>query len=108
MSAPRFASPPQPFRTTVPISMAVMGAVAMHPGVAKRWDAALGSKLSSDKVKAIWWATIGLHILEARSAAKLATAHDMPVGRWVAQTMAYGVFSLSVQRRVARDLDSAS
>ena len=108
MSAPRFASPPQPFRTTVPISMAVMGAVAMSPAVAKRWDAALGNKLSSDKVKVIWWATIGVHVLESRSAAKLAKAHDMPVGRWVAQTMAYGVFSLSVQKRLARELPAAS
>ncbi len=107
MSAPRFASPPQPLRTTVPISMAVMGAVAMHPGVAKRWDAALGSKLSSDKVKAMWWATIALHVLEGVSAARLAKAHGMPAGRWVAQTMVYGVFSLSVQKRLVRELDAA-
>lgn len=108
MSAARFASPRQPFRTTVPLSMVVMGSVAMSPAVAKRWDAALGGKLGSDKVKAMWWSTIGLHVLESVSASKLAKANGMPAGRWVAQTMVYGVFSLSVQKRLARELSTAS
>lgn len=108
MSTPDFAAPAQPFRTTVPASMAVMAAVALHPGVARRWDDALGSKVPSAAVKTLWWTTIGLHVAESVGVARRARAHDMPVGRWVAQTMVYGVFSMRAQRAVERRLADAA
>ena len=102
MSAPTFARPSQPFRTTVPITMAVLGAVSLSPAVAEKWDDALGDAVPSSRVKAIWWGTLAMHVLESTSAARTAKANGLPAGRWFAQTMVYGVFSMAAQKRVLK------
>ena len=104
MSAPTFARPSQPFRTTVPISMAVMGAISLSPKVAAKWDSALGDTLPSAKVKTMWWGTLAMHVVESRIVARTANANGLPAGRWAAQTMVYGVFSMAAQKRVLKGL----
>jgi len=104
MSSAQFAGPAQPFRTAVPIGMGIIGAVALSPAVAEKWDGALGERLPSSKVKALFWGAMGIHLFEASVAARRAKADGMPAGRWVAQTLMYGVFSLSAQKKVAKAL----
>lgn len=108
MPAQRFARPAQPFRTSVPLAMGLMGAVAMHPQVAAAWDRTIGRRLPSTTVRTMWWATIGLHVVEATGAARRAKRDGLPAGRWAAQTLVYGVFSLQAQRALTRQLAAAS